>query len=413
MKGFKLATAVVCFLTAMMAIAQEESRETFWIDAVNTIGRLDPSGSGVIKEFRDNVHAYQGDYVPERDAYEIDLRADRAEIITREAVARFYGNAVFKDTLRTLKARELTYYYRRKELFAEGQVEVTEEGRLFKSERVHYHKPNRILTATGDVYVYDDSLRSTVTGNEAVFNDSTNAGFITGAPVLTRVDSLGKILTITAEDTIRMYPEDEIIRLWNNVVVTQDSMQLVAKEAVYDDSLEVVHLTGDPKATHVGYEYDDSIEKYRRLESEVSGDSIRVYLDDRNISRVIIRGFAHNATVSTDSITGSLIDRTLINSENIYVDMQDQKVSMIAAIGTAESMYLTKSEEMERIYVNEARGDTLYFFFEDGKANMLRLTGLGGGGARGKYYEYAPTEDTLETWEVPEPIDETENDQTD
>jgi hypothetical protein len=46
------------------------------------------------------------------------------------------------------------------------------------------------------------------------------------------------------------------------------------------------------------------------------------------------------------------------------------------------------------MFVNEATGDTLRFFFIEGRFDHLRISGYGGAGAKGKYYKYAPA-DTL------------------
>ena len=42
------------------------------------------------------------------------------------------------------------------------------------------------------------------------------------------------------------------------------------------------------------------------------------------------------------------------------------------------------------MFVNEAAGDTIFFYFQEGKISQMRITGAGGGGARGKYYEFKP-----------------------
>ena len=43
-----------------------------------------------------------------------------------------------------------------------------------------------------------------------------------------------------------------------------------------------------------------------------------------------------------------------------------------------------------KMFVNEASGDTLRFFLDNGKIKKLRISGYGGSGAKGKYYEFSP-----------------------
>ena len=57
--------------------------------------------------------------------------------------------------------------------------------------------------------------------------------------------------------------------------------------------------------------------------------------------------------------------------------------------------------------VNEASGDTIYFFFDEGKITRMRITGMGGSGAEGKYYGFKPAssvsdEDSLYAADDPE-----------
>ena len=94
-------------------------------------------------------------------------------------------------------------------------------------------------------------------------------------------------------------------------------------------------------------------------------------------------------TVSTDS-TGGIYDSSIIDSAAMRLSMADDRISLITAEGTAASYYHKGQQHDDRMFVNEAAGDTIYFFFRDGKISQMRINGTGGSGARGKYYEYKP-----------------------
>jgi len=336
--------------------------------------------SSFVKSYSGGVYAWQED---------VELEADKAVYLGKTAEARFYGKASFKDSLRQLRADTLVYYYTNREALAVGHVDVTEKNRLFRSGRVRYRKDFRLIEAFGGVYVRDDSVRSTITGISAVFNDSTGNGVITGYPVLIREDKGGSFIRITCDDTLEVDRQNRVIRLWQNVVVTKDSLRVVANRAIYDDSLEVVSLYGKPVAQHVFFHRPEDAISEIKASSTVSGDSMWVYLKDRQVSCVEVVGSAHATTVSTDS-TGGVYDESIIDSASMRLSMADDRISLITARGTAASYYHKAQREDNQMFVNEAAGDTLYFFFSEGKISQLRITGAGGSGARGKYYEFKP-----------------------
>ena len=336
--------------------------------------------STFVKSYSGGVYAWQEDVVVE---------AEEAIYLSGKAEAHFYGNATFKDSVRQLTADTLIYFYTIQEALAIGDVEVTEKGRLFKSGKILYKKNLRQIIAENGIYVYDDSIHAQVTGITGVFNDSTGYGVITGYPMLVREENEGSSIRITCDDTLEVIRSQRLARLWNNVVVTQDSLRVTAEHAVFDDSLEIVTLTGSPSARYeIFHEPDDAVSEIKTV-SIISGDSMWVYLRDRKVSGVEVIGSAHNTTVSTDT-TGGIYDESIIDSGAMRIVMADDLISLITAEGTAESYYHKVVADDDRMFVNEASGDTIYFFFTEGKITQMRITGAGGAGARGKYYDFKP-----------------------
>ncbi len=352
-------------------------------EAGSTEFRSQPDGT-FTKRYSNGVSAWAED----RSA---DLKADAAFYDSRLGETRFYGNAAFRDSARYLNADTLVYYDRNNEVVAVGNVRVTEKDRIFWTDRLRYEKNNRLIHASGGVIVRDDSLRSSINGVSAVFNDSTRYGLIVGKPVLIREDATGSIITITCEDSLEILQQDKIVRLWNNVKVIKDSLNAVSGRAVYNDSTEVVTLTDKPEARHVMYERHGDSSSELRAESYVSGDTIKVYLRERKVSSVDVVGNASSQTVWTDS-TNSVYARSILDSKKMRLTMEDDMISMITAEGLASSYYFRNPFDEDNMFVNEATGDTLYFFYDEGRISKLRISGYGGGGAKGKYYEYSPVE---------------------
>ena len=362
----------------------KENPSRLYYDADTTKAKRNLDDGSVIKELKGNVKAW----TQNRDS---ELKSDAAFYNSKLSEMRFYGNAAFRDSTRYLNADTLIYYEKRNEVDALGNVTVTETNRTFHAQRINYKRKEKLVHAYGSVKVRDDSLKASINGLEAVFNDSTNYGLIIGEPVLQKEDEGGSIITITCSDTIEIAKEDKEIRFWSNVKVIKDSLHAFANRAVYDDSTEMVTLTGTPEVNHVMYDTADDAISELRAESYATGDTMRIHLRERKVQGVDIIGNSLNKTVWTDT-TDAVYARSILESANMNLLMNDNLVSLITAEGTASSYYFRNPSNDEKMYVNKATGDTLIFFYDGGKISQLRISGYGGGGAKGKYYELSPFE---------------------
>ncbi len=274
-----------------------------------------------------NIIHYSGDSSRPVRAWQedIELEANEAVFNSKLEEARFLGSASFKDSLRELTADTLIYFTKTREALAIGNVIVTEKDRLFRAGKVRYSKALRLIEAFGSVYVHDDSVRSTITGTNAVFNDSTKYGIVSGFPVLIREDEIGKIIVITCDDTLEIDREQKIIRLWENVVMTKDSLTVSSTQAVYDDVSETFILTGSPVSRLAAYHFPDDAASELKMVSMVTGDSMRVFLSDRKVTGMEVIGSAHSTTASTDT-TGTRYDRSSIDSAVMRVKMDNDRI---------------------------------------------------------------------------------------
>ena len=176
--------------------------------------------------------------------------------------------------------------------------------------------------------------------------------------------------------------------------------------AVYNDSTEVVALIREPRIWHSMNDVSDEDEAELIADSYASGDTVRIQLSERRVSGVDIVGNALSTTVWRDS-TDAEYAKSILESTNMNMIMNDDIIEGITAEGTARSYYYKDPFDSDNIFVNEATGDTLYFIFDNGEVTQLRISGRGGGGAKGSYFEYAPVDSTT-TDESEEIAEETE-----
>jgi lipopolysaccharide export system protein LptA len=366
---------------------QEKSSEIFF-EADQ--GETSFNDSTVIKSYRGNVRAWSND---------TELRADQALYNSSLGETRLYGHTSLKDSIRTLNADTILYFNQRREAFAIGHVKATEKSRTIWSHDIWYRKKERLLIGTGGVTVKDDSLRSSITGMKMVFNDSTGNGTVTGMPSLVREDAKGSIITITASDTLEALKEKRTALLWNNVTVKKDSMTATAEKGIYEDKAEKVTLLGKPGIRYIMHGKSEEDKTPIRITNVVTGDSIYIFLKNRAISSAVIIGSAVTTTVAEDSASGALAYRSVLESRKLQLGMEGERISGITAEGNADSYYLQGATKKSKdMLVNVARGDTIWFFFTEGRISNMRITGIGGGDAVGKYYKLSPApKDTVKT----------------
>ena len=376
LKLFLCAALVLCAVTVM---GQNDDRIEFQADSTST-EFID--GGGVIKRYTGNVIARSAD---------MELKADEAIYDSKLNLTRLYGNTSLRDSVRTLYADTLIYYDRIRRAIARGHVRGFERSRSILAGQVVYERNHRLLTGTGGVTVRDDSVRSSATGMSMVLNDSTRNGLVIGMPSLVREDKQGRIMTLTAADTLRIFNRERTAEIWNTVAVKKDSMTMHSSRAFYADITEQVTLIGKPVIENIMHGTGDEDNTSIRITSVVTGDTIFVYLKDRALSAVRILGNATGTTNAVDS-AGAVYYRSVLESRDMRMDMNNNQVTLITAEGTANSYYMHSATKTGRnMFVNTARGDTIRLVFENGGIYDMRIRGLNGGDAVGKYYEYTPS----------------------
>lgn len=375
-----LVLALVAGLWGSRALGQGGDRIEFSADATST----EFVEKGVVKRYTGNVVAVSGD---------LELRSAEAVYDSRIGETRLYGATTLRDTVRTVWADTIIYHDKTNEALARGNVRGEEKGRSFRAGWVRYRRSLRLLEGFDGVTVKDDSLRSSMTGLSMAFNDSTRNGMVVGMPSLVREDDEGIIITLTAADTILVFRKEKTARIWSGVTVRRDSMEAVSAVAVYEDSLERVTMLGSPVVHHIMHGTGDEDKIPIRISSDVAGDTLYVFLKDRALDGVNVIGNATGAAVATDS-TGAVYYRSSLESRHMRVDLRENRISGVIAEGIASSYYMhAPSKKSGKMFVNTAKGDTIKFFFSDGHISDMRILGMGGGDATGKYYEFEPVKD--------------------
>lgn len=87
-----------------------------------------------------------------------------------------------------LSADRITYDYDNETVSADGEVEISSEGRILRAERVTYNRPQRLVTATGNIVLLEPT-GEVIFGEYLELDSELKTGFIDSLKILLADDS--------------------------------------------------------------------------------------------------------------------------------------------------------------------------------------------------------------------------------
>jgi len=323
--------------------------------------------------------------------------------VNGEWVAFYKGNVtwVYEDV--TIRS-EFAKFWRN-----EGRVEFTKNVQVNRTkqrltcDRMTYIKQNSMLVGQSNIHFNDSLERVIITGNRCQYNLKTRLCILEENPKVVRYDTAAaETLVIVARQL--MYDDSiKLVTAKDSVTITKGALLSKSQFAYYFTKKDIALLRKTPRIT-----YD---------RQKLNGDSVNLYFKDDTLDGMAVVGHGNGVyrefgkkdtsktTVIGDSIymaftdTGSLdsawVCNNVVSTYNLARDsLSPNQVSgktMILAFGDESQVKTAKLwgnatstyfiEDKDGTSRNDASGDTLSVWFEDGKATRLRLSGS----VRGKY----------------------------
>lgn len=307
---------------------------------------------------------------------DVHVKDDTLTLITQRA--HYSGNTktvtshtpvYLNDRRRTLTANSGSYDAETKIARFYGDVFVRDSSSWLKSDTLYYYRIPDSTIANGSVKI--KSLDNNVTIYGAHFRDygKRNYSRMTGKPLLVQVDTAsdGRIdtLMITGK-TMEAYRDSA-----NERFVAEDSVNIVRGSlsarcgyGIYLSSDSLVILQKTPV---VWYE-----------DNQLSGDSIAVYIRNKNVSRVFVSGAAF-AVSQSDSLYTDRFNQ--LKGRQLTMYLHDRKVSRIIVESNATSLYYLYDKNKPN-GANKVSGDRVVMYFTDGKIDKISVIN----GVEGDYY---------------------------
>lgn len=280
--------------------------------------------------------------------------------------AEAFGQVTLDDGLSHLEAEYGEYLVGPRTAFFHTRVVASDTASLLNADTVRYDRERRFMEAHGHVVLYNHADRVTISGGH--FENDAPAAYsrMTVGPVLFQRDSSGGSVDtlIVRSRTMESYG-DSLRRL-----VATDSVQIVRGSLAGTAGRVVFYTTGDSillrKTPILWFE-----------RTQVTGDSITVYLRQRALDRIRVDGNAF-ALSQSDSLFAQRYDQ--LTGESLEMYFIEKKLQRIHVESRATSVYYLY-EDSSANGLNKTSGDRIIMQFAEGRARSIQVVG----GVEGQY----------------------------
>ena len=304
-------------------------------------------------EFHGDVHMTRGEAV---------LTCCRAYYHEDTEDAEFYEQVrlVDADRIATSSEGELRDHGDRLRLIRDARL-VT-PGYVVWADTITRREAAQSAEAAGTVKIVDPDRESLVTGEHAVFDETTDVAVVDVDPVLTSREQGSQPLR--AESRIMTFHRaEERVVMVDSVRIHQGPTVATADTAVIHGQERVV-LTGEP-------ELDDG------AGSTMNAEEIEFVYVEGELDRVHLRREAWVVDLKPAELAEQYLglpSRDEMSGDDITVFFEDDEPSRSIVIGNARSVYVPL-DAAEEVACNDVTGDTIALAFEERKVRQVDVSG--------------------------------------
>jgi len=299
----------------------------------------------VIQKLEGNVEFQQGKMVIRCDIATQLLQAKQYALIGSVEIVR-PGESLVADTV-------YIYEKERKQIASGRVLRITEEDSTSSDRMTFLEKQNKLLSE-GQVRVVSLKDGTTLTGGRAEYLRDSQLATVWQEPLLFMYDSVGTETTRIDADTMKILNGGKETVAIGNVEITQKDVVASCSRADYLKEEQEISLNGMPRVV--------------QKNQTISGDSLRLFLQDSKLSRAQVKGNALAVSEADTSspgqwqnrFTGQHMEFQFVDEEIRRVDIEDQATSIYHIIENGEY----KGQ-------NELSGDKIVIQFEHGEVSSV------------------------------------------
>ncbi len=299
----------------------------------------------------------------------LSLFTDHAVYSGRTRIVTSNSPVRLNDTKRTLTAGAGIYDSERKVAQFFRNVAVRDSASSLRCDTLFYYRDSDSTIANGEVEIVSRANNVTIYGRHFEDHGKRKYSLISGKPLLVQKDTAsdGRIDTLMITGKTLKALRDSV----NERFIAEDSVRIIrgllsatCGLGTYYSADSLVVLQKNPV---VWYE-----------DNQLTGDSVSVFIRDKNISRVDVNGAAFAASQS-DSLTPDRFNQ--LKGRKLTMYLRGRKVSRIIVESNATSLYYLYDKEKPN-GANKVSGDKVVMYFTDGKIDRISVIS----GVEGDYY---------------------------
>ena len=298
----------------------------------------------------------------------VTVSADRGVYYGNERRMDSEGNVRLQDGDVVLLADFGTYYPEEHRGHFLGNVTVNDTASVIQADELTYYEEDDRTIAQRNVRFIDDKNRMVIFGQRLEHEGTRGYTRVTELPRLLQIDTTAAGTVDTLVVTSRMM--ESIIDSTRRYIAT-DSVALVRGElaslsemTTFYPEQDRITLRGDPTMWYA--------------RTQVSGDSIDIFLRDRRAHRVVVMGRVFVISLG-DTLYPQRFDQ--VTGETMTMTFYEDKIERIEVNTTATSLYFLYDEGKPN-GLNRSSGDSIIISFSDGLLRDLTVIG----GVQGQYF---------------------------
>jgi lipopolysaccharide export system protein LptA len=298
----------------------------------------------------------------------VTFTAPRGKYLREERVAEGFDDVRLDDGKMILTARYGRYQVEPRIAFFRDHVFVLDSGSTISADSLTYERNTRHADAFGRVTVFNQSDNVTITGGHLEHDAPQQYSRMTEHPLLIQAD------TSASGGADTLYVRSLVMEAY------RDS----TKRLVATDSVEILRIDLAARAQAVQFftQGDSILLRHDPVvwyqATQVTGDSINVYLRARRLHRVRVMG-SSLAISQGDSLNPRRFDQ--LSGEQMLMVFAQQQLDAIDVENRAISVYHLYDDSLAN-GLNRTSGDRVIMAFAAGKLKTIRIIG----GVEGQYY---------------------------
>ena len=308
------------------------------------------------------------------DDTQVILSADSGQYFFDEARAFFQTNVKLEDSASTLISDELTYFRDEDKSIAVGNVNIKDISNIILADTLTHFRKTKYSIASGEVSIRNLRDNLTIFGNHLEDDGQLKYTLIDENPVLMQIDTTiskeDEAQTRVSIDTLLIKSKSmESFRSGTNMFKATDSVKILRGSFASVNDLTTYYRSDEKIITDkISENASRPILWYEN--SQLIGDSITIYLDDGQITNLIVD---YNAFMLSQNKTHlRRFDQTSSDSVDLY--FLDNALQRAEFSGKVQSIYFMYDEDEPNGLVKSTAHKAV-IVFKDKEIDQVRLYG--------------------------------------